>query len=114
MNECIFCQIIAKKAPAEIVYQDKQATAFRDTRPAANTHLLIIPNRHISSSNELDESSEQEIGHLFTVARKLAQDEGVANSGYRLIINTGPDANQTVFHLHLHLLGGDRMRYPMG
>jgi histidine triad (HIT) family protein len=114
MSNCAFCRIVQRKASAEIVYQDDQVTAFRDIRPAANTHILLIPNRHIASMNELKEEDEQEIGHLFTVAQRLADLEGIQNSGYRLIINNGPDANQTVFHIHLHLLGGQQMRYPMG
>lgn len=114
MADCIFCKIVAGTSPADRVYQDDRVTAFRDIRPAAPTHLLIVPNRHIESVNDLTEADETLVGHLFSVARGLARQEGIDRSGYRLITNTGPDGNQTVFHLHLHLLGGQRMRYPMG
>lgn len=114
MANCVFCQIVEGHTQSDILHHDELATAFRDIRPAANTHILIIPNRHIASINDLKDGDEKEIGHLFIVARRLAEAEGIQNSGYRLILNTGPDANQTVFHIHLHLLGGKRMRYPMG
>jgi len=114
MTDCIFCKIIAGDIPSEKVYSDDLVTAFRDINPAASTHILIIPNRHIASINELTPEDEQLVGHLFSIAKTLAVKEGIAESGYRLIINTGPDGGQEVFHLHLHLLGGSRMRYPMG
>ena len=114
MNECIFCRILAGQAPANILYQDEQATAFRDIHPVAPTHLLVIPNQHIVSVNDLSEDHETLIGHLFTIARQLAHQEGIDQTGYRLIVNTGPNAGQAVFHLHLHLIGGQRMRFPMG
>ena len=112
--DCIFCKIIQGEIPGEIVYQDEQATAFRDINPAAPTHILIIPQEHIASINDMTPDDEALIGHLFSVARHLAEQEGIHESGYRLIINTGPDAGQAVFHIHLHLLGGNRMRHPMG
>jgi len=112
--ECIFCKIVADQAPSEMLYQDEQVTAFRDIHPVAPTHVLIIPNRHVASVNDLTADDEQVIGHLFSVARMLAEQEGIHQSGYRLIVNTGPHAGQLVFHLHLHLIGGQRMRYPMG
>lgn len=113
-ENCIFCKIVTGEMDAEHVYQDSQVTAFRDIHPSAPTHILIIPNRHITSVNDLSEKDEPLIGRLFTTARKLAEQEGLHDSGYRLIINNGPDAGQAVFHIHLHLLGGHRMRYPMG
>lgn len=112
--DCLFCKIVSGEIPSQQLYHDDQATAFRDINPAAPTHILIVPNQHISSTNELTPDQEQLVGHLFSVARQLAGQEGIASSGYRLIINTGPDAGQVVFHLHLHLLGGHRMRHPMG
>jgi histidine triad (HIT) family protein len=112
--ECIFCKIVAGQAPSEMLYQDEQVTAFRDIHPVAPTHVLIIPNQHVASVNDLTVEDEQVIGHLFSVARMLAEQEGIHQSGYRLIVNTGPHAGQLVFHLHLHLIGGQRMRYPMG
>jgi histidine triad (HIT) family protein len=114
MSECIFCKIIAGEIPSTQVYRDEQVIAFRDINPVSPTHVLIIPNKHIASVNELKSDDEQLMGHLFTVAKEIAVQEGVAESGYRLIINTGPDGGQEVFHIHLHLLGGQRMRHPMG
>ena len=113
-DSCIFCQIVSKEAKAEIVYRDDQVTAFRDIHPAAPTHILIVPNKHIESVGTLEVEEEPLMGHLFTVARKLAEEEGISKGGYRLITNTGPNGGQTVYHLHVHLIGGQRMRYPMG
>ena len=114
MTDCIFCKIIAGEVPGTIVYRDEQVTAFRDIHPVAPTHILVVPNRHIDSVNALAESDELLIGHVFTVAKQLAAQEGFAEDGYRLIVNTGPHAGQAVFHIHLHLLGGARMQHPMG
>jgi histidine triad (HIT) family protein len=113
-DTCIFCKIVSNEARATIVYRDEQVTAFRDIHPVAPTHILIVPNRHIESVNALEAEDEQLIGHLFTTAGKLAKEEGIDKGGYRLITNTGIDGGQTVFHLHLHLIGGQRMRHPMG
>jgi len=114
MTDCIFCKIIAGEIPSEKLYADEQVTAFRDINPVAPTHILIVPNRHIASNNEVTSEDEALVGHLFTTARQLAEQEGIDQSGYRLIINTGPDGGQIVYHLHLHLIGGHKMRYPMG
>lgn len=113
-DSCIFCKIVSGEARATILYRDDQVTAFRDSYPVAPTHILIVPNRHIESVNTLGSEDEQLTGHLFTAARKLAEEEGIAKGGYRLIMNTGSHGGQTIFHLHLHLIGGQRMRYPMG
>src|SRR5215212_6110614 len=113
-STCIFCKIVSRAAKATIVYQDEQVTAFRDAHPVAPTHILIVPNKHLESVNALELEDEPLIGHLFTVARKLAEQEKIATGGYRLITNTGPNGGQTVFHFHLHLIGGQRMKYPMG
>lgn len=113
-SSCHFCKIISDEAKATIVYRDEQVTAFRDLHPVAPTHILIVPNKHIESVNMLEPEDEQLTGHLFTVARQLASQAGISESGYRLITNTGPDGGQTIYHLHLHLIGGQRMRYPMG
>lgn len=113
-DSCIFCKIVSEETKAEIVYRDEQATAFRDIHPAAPTHILIVPNKHIESVGTLEAEDEPLIGHLFTVARQLAEKEGISKGGYRLITNTGANGGQTVFHLHVHLIGGQRMRYPMG
>ena len=114
MIDCIFCKIIAGEIPSMQVYVDDRVTAFRDINPVSPTHVLIIPNEHIASVNDLTRDDEALVGHMFTVAQQIAADEGINESGYRLIINTGPDGGQEVFHIHLHLLGGQRMRHPMG
>ena len=123
MNDsCLFCKFVStarstgasKEARATIVYHDGQVTAFRDIHPVAPTHILIVPNKHIESVGALEKEDEPLMGHVFTVARRLAEDEGIAKGGYRLITNTGANGGQTIFHLHVHLIGGERMRYPMG
>ena len=113
-DACLFCKIVSGEIPGTIVFRDEQATAFRDINPAAPTHILIVPNRHIDSVSALASGDEQLIGHLFSVAGQLAKSEGVDQGGYRLITNTGPDAGQTVFHIHMHLLGGQKMKIAMG
>jgi histidine triad (HIT) family protein len=114
MTDCIFCKIADNTIKATIVYQDGQATAFRDINPAAPTHILIVPNKHIESVNVLEAEDEQLMGHLFRVARQLATQEGIAETGYRMITNTGAHGGQTVPHLHIHLIGGQPMKHPMG
>jgi histidine triad (HIT) family protein len=114
MTDCIFCKIISGEIPSTYVFRNKQVTAFRDLHPAAPTHILIVPNRHIDSVNLLTGADEPLIGQLFTAAKQLAAQEGIAESGYRLVVNTNADAGQTVFHIHLHLLGGMPMRSLTG
>ncbi len=104
--ECIFCRIIAGSSPAEIVYQDDQVIAFQNLHPIAPVHLLIVPIKHIESVNTSEAGDETVMGHLITVARRLAVENKINQSGYRLVVNTGPDAGQSVFHLHMHLIGG--------
>jgi histidine triad (HIT) family protein len=111
---CLFCKIVSGEIKGDIVFRDEQATAFRDINPVGPTHILIVPNRHISSINELDSDDEPLMGYLFTIARQLAKSEGIDQSGYRLIINTGPHAGQAIFHIHVHLIGGGPMKHPMG
>jgi len=108
-DDCIFCKIIRDETPSDKVYEDETVVAFEDIHPAAPTHILIVPKNHIASINAMEPDDEKTVGHLFTVARKLAKQLGVSESGYRLIINTGPDSGQVVYHLHLHLLGGREM-----
>ena len=114
MTDCIFCKIIAGEIPSTQAYSDEQVYGFRDIHPVAPTHVLIVPRKHFASVNALEPEDEVLVGHMFSVARAVAEQEGVAANGYRLIINTGADAGQEVFHLHLHLIGGQHMRYPMG
>lgn len=102
----LFSKIVNREIPADIIFQDDRVTAFRDINPQAPTHILIIPNKAIATVNDLSTEDEAVMGYLFTVAKQLAQQEGIADSGYRLLINCGPDGNQEVYHLHLHLLGG--------
>jgi histidine triad (HIT) family protein len=104
--DCTFCQIASGNSPARILYHDELVTAFPDHLPAAPVHILIIPNRHIVSVNELTSTDAQLISHMVMVARELAGREGIRASGYRLIINTGVEGGQTIFHLHMHLIGG--------
>ncbi len=104
--KCIFCQIVAGEIPADILYQDEEAMVFRDINPQAPKHLLIVPKSHISSVAELNKEQMALVGHLVWVANEQAKREGIAQSGYRLVINCGAEAGQEVSHVHLHLLGG--------
>ena len=110
---CKFCRIAAGNAPAQIVYEDEHVVAFRDINPAAPSHILIIPRRHITSVAEAKESDATLLGRLMLAAAKIAKSEGLKR-GFRLVTNTGPAGGQSVFHMHFHLLGGRRMRWPPG
>jgi histidine triad (HIT) family protein len=114
MGETIFGKIIKKEIPAEIVYEDDEVLAFKDIAPQAPVHILIIPKKEIPTSNDIADEDAPLIGKLFVVAKKLARDFGVADSGYRLVINCNKDAGQAVYHLHLHLLGGRKFAWPPG
>jgi histidine triad (HIT) family protein len=109
-EETIFSKIIRREIPSDIVYQDDLVTAFRDIAHRAPTHVLIVPNRLIPTANDVSAEDEQTLGRLFTVAARIAADEGIAESGYRLIVNCNRDGGQEVYHLHMHLVGGR----PMG
>lgn len=111
---CPFCRIARGLAAAEVLYQDEQVTAFRDIHPQAPTHILIVPNRHIPAAAATTADDATLLGRLIGVANHLAEEEGIAGSGYRLVINNGPLAGQSVHHLHLHLLGRRRMGWPPG
>jgi histidine triad (HIT) family protein len=111
---CIFCRILSGEASAAIIYRDEMVTAFRDIHPIARTHILVIPNRHIVSVNELEAGDEALVGHMVMVAKELAAREGVAENGYRLMINTGVHGGQTIPHLHLHLIAGKLARFLLG
>ena len=113
MSDCVFCRIVQGEAPARIVYQDQEVTAFRDLRPQAPVHILIVPNRHIVGVAQVEPQDAALLGRLFVVARRLAEQEGIAN-GYRLVVNSGRLAGQSVFHLHVHLLGGRPLGWPPG
>ena len=105
-EDTIFGKIVRGEAPADIIYRDDQVTAFRDINPQAPTHILIIPNKAIPTVNDVTPDDEALMGHLFVVAAKLAEQEGIAQDGYRLIVNCNRDGGQVVFHVHMHLLGG--------
>jgi len=109
---CIFCNVAAGKIPATVVKRGDGMLAFRDINPQAPTHLLVIPVKHVASLN--DTSDPQLIGRLMLFARELAREVGIADQGYRVVVNTNPDGGQTVFHLHLHVLGGRPMTWPPG
>ena len=113
-SDCIFCKIVAGEIPSDTVYQDEYVTAFRDINPAAPTHILLIPKEHIPDNNAVTAAHQEILGHMFVVAAQIARGEGVAESGYRLIMNCGDDGGQVVKHLHLHLIGGQPMQHPMG
>jgi len=112
--DCLFCRIIAREIPADIVHRDETVLAFRDINPQAPTHILVIPTRHIASAAELTDADGPLVGHLLAVIADLARAEDVVASGFRVVTNTGPDAGQSVAHLHLHLLGGRSMAWPPG
>src|SRR3990172_3257847 len=112
--DCIFCQIVAGKIPADILYQDEEVIAFRDINPLAPVHLLIIPKKHISSPVQLSEAESSLMGKMVNTANQLAKKEGIAESGYRLVINCGQQGGQGVAHLHMHLLGGRQLSARLG
>ncbi len=114
MSDCIFCKIADKKIPAKIIYEDDLSLAFEDITPQAPVHILIIPKKHISTTLEISGEDSALIGHLVRTAAKIAKDKGIAENGFRLVMNTNADAGQTVFHIHLHLLGGRAMHWPPG
>ena len=105
-EETIFSKIINKEIPADLLYQDDLVTAFRDINPRAPSHILIIPNKLIPTTNDVEEEDEAMMGRMFTVARKLAKEEGIAEDGYRLIVNCNSHGGQEVYHIHMHLVGG--------
>lgn len=109
---CLFCRIARKEVPATIVHEDDRAVAFRDLQPQAATHVLVIPRVHVASIPEIDVEHEADVGHLFRVAAEVARKEGLAQRGYRTVINNGVDAGQSVHHLHLHVIGGRAMGWP--
>ncbi len=114
MTDCVFCQIVAGKIPSKTLYQDEEMIAFRDINPVAPTHVLIIPKKHIPSLVHLSDDETPLIGHMVKIANQLAREEGVAESGYRLVISCGKQGGQVVPHLHMHLIGGRRLVNEMG
>lgn len=111
---CLFCNMVAGKTPARIVLDEDDVLAFHDIHPVSSTHVLVIPKRHIASLNEATDADAELLGRVLVAARRVAELEGVAESGYRTVFNNGRDANQTVDHLHLHVIGGRMMKWPPG
>ena len=114
MSDCLFCKIVNKEIPSDIVYENEHVLAFNDINPVAPVHILIIPKEHIPTLNDLEENHTQTMGELFLAAKALASKEGLSDSGYRTVFNCNRDAQQTVFHIHLHLIGGRKMTWPPG
>ncbi len=112
--DCLFCRIVAGEVPADIVYQDERSLAFRDINPQAPVHVLVIPRDHIESLDEATRNEEALLGHLLRIAARVANDQGLSESGYRTVVNTGAGAGQSVFHLHLHVIGGRALTWPPG
>jgi len=114
MGECIFCKIVNRQIPSEIVYEDEHVCAFKDINPTAPVHILVVPKQHIESLNHVDDSHKELIGHVFVVAKELSDKFGVKEKGFRVVVNCGEDGGQTVNHLHFHLLGGRKFSWPAG
>ena len=114
MAECLFCRIVSKKVPAKIIYEDERILAFEDINPQAPVHALVIPKKHISTTLDIEGEDNEIIGHLFQTAGKIAKEKGIAERGFRLVVNTNQEAGQTVYHVHIHILGGRHMHGPPG
>ena len=114
MAKCIFCRMVDGEIQPDVVYEDEEVLAFRDTNPQSPTHVLLIPKEHIATTNDLDESNAAIVGRLYLAARQVAANEGIAERGYRMVMNCNPEAGQSVYHIHLHLLGGRPMNWPPG
>ncbi|MCG5534982.1 histidine triad nucleotide-binding protein [Ectothiorhodospira mobilis] len=114
MTDCIFCRIAQGEIPSDTVYEDDEVLAFRDLNPQAPVHILVIPKRHIATLNDLSAEDAGLVGRLHWVAAQLARQEGIAEDGYRTVLNCNPAGGQSVYHLHLHLLGGRQMAWPAG
>lgn len=113
-SDCLFCKILAGEIPADLVYESETAVAFRDINPKAPTHVLVIPRKHISTINDIEPDDQEIIGSLYTAAKEIATQAGIADDGYRAVMNCNEDAGQSVFHIHLHVLGGRVLAWPPG
>ena len=113
-QDCLFCKIVDGDIPADIVYESDTAIGFRDINPQAPIHMVVIPRQHIATINDIEPAHEALVGSLFSAARQIAADEGLSEDGYRAVMNCNAAAGQTVFHIHLHVLGGRQMRWPPG
>ena len=113
-DNCLFCKILEGEIPAELIYESETAVAFRDINPQAPTHVLVIPRKHISTINDIEFDDETIIGSLYSAAQAIATAEGIADAGYRTVMNCNEGAGQSVFHIHLHVLGGRQLSWPPG
>ncbi len=111
---CIFCKIIERKLPAKIIYEDEHVIAFEDINPQAPVHALIIPKKHIPTILDLKEEDSNLVAHVLNIANKIANDEGIAQRGFRVVTNCNPESGQSVYHIHFHVLGGRHMHWPPG
>jgi histidine triad (HIT) family protein len=111
---CLFCKIVSREVPAKILFEDDELLAFSDIRPMAPTHALVIPKKHLVSLEDVGAGETELLGKLLLACQRVAREAGIVSSGYRVVTNTGPDAGQSVFHLHLHVLGGRAMAWPPG
>lgn len=111
---CIFCNIVERKLPAKIIYEDEHVIAFEDTNPQAPVHTLIIPKKHIPTILDLKEEDSNLVAHILNIANKIANDEGIAQRGFRVVTNCNPESGQSVYHIHFHVLGGRHMHWPPG
>ena len=114
MSDCLFCKIVTGDIPAEKVFENDHVIGFQDLNPQAPTHVLVIPKKHVSTINDLQDEDKALVGEMYMAARQIAADQGLAEKGYRTVMNCNEEAGQTVFHIHLHLLGGRRMQWPPG
>ena len=112
--DCLFCKIIQREIPASIVYEDDRVLAFNDINPQASTHVLVVPKKHIATLNDLQSGDDAIVGEVVRRAAAIAEERGIAAGGYRTVFNTNRDAGQTVFHIHLHLIGGRNLSWPPG
>lgn len=113
-SDCLFCKILAGEIPADLVYESDTAVAFRDINPQAPTHVLVIPRKHISTINDIGEDDREIVGSLYIAAKAIAAEAGIADEGYRAVMNCNEGAGQSVFHIHLHVLGGRSLGWPPG
>jgi len=114
MADCLFCRIVDKQLPAKIVHEDADTVTFEDVNPQAPTHVLVIPRKHIATTNDLAPEDDALVGKMYRAAAEVAKQRGIAETGWRTVMNANSDAGQLVFHIHLHVLGGRRMRWPPG
>ncbi|HYY57663.1 MAG TPA: histidine triad nucleotide-binding protein [Pyrinomonadaceae bacterium] len=113
-QSCLFCRIVAGEIQADVVHSDELSIAFRDINPQAPVHLLVIPREHMDSLDDASQKDERQLGHLLRIAARVANEQGLSEGGYRTVINTGAGAGQSVFHLHVHVLGGRSLQWPPG